>query len=423
MNVLIAGARGFIGSRLAAALRDAGHTVSGGGRRDSASRAILPGWLDLDFVARRPGDWARAMAGIDVVINAVGILRERRGQKFDDLHTNGPQALFTAAQAAGVKRVIQISALGADEHATARYHHSKHQADRFLMQLPIEWIIVQPSLVYGTGGSSAALFETLASLPFILVPGDGSQRVQPVHVDDLIEALVRLVETKQARKVLHVVGPEELTLRIFLVSLRSALGLPRTWVLKIPRPLVWLAARAGNLVPGFLLDAETLAMLERGNTASAQPLTEVLGRAPRPVKEFIRGAEQHVFGAAAQFRWLEWLLRAGIGSMWLIAGIVSLGLYPVDSSLQLLLRVGVPVSVAPMLLTGAASLDIVLGVLTLWPRAPRWLWSAQIALVTIYTIIITLRLPALWLEPFGPVAKNLPILAMLILMRQLAMRR
>jgi uncharacterized protein YbjT (DUF2867 family) len=423
VKVLIAGARGFIGNRLAIALREAGHTVIGGGRRGSPSNAPLPGWLDLDFAARRPGDWARAMAGADVVINAVGILRESRDQSFDDLHTKGPQALFSAAQAAGVRRVIQISALGADENATARYHRSKHQADSFLMKLPLEWIIVQPSLVYGIGGTSAALFGTMASLPVIPVPGSGAQQVQPIHIDDLIEALVRLVEMPQARQVLPVVGPEALTLRIFLVSLRGALGLPRTRVLKIPRPLVWLAARVGNVLPGALLDAETLAMLERGNTASPQPLTQLLGRPPRPVKEFIRREEQQVFGAAAQFRWLQWLLRAGIAAMWLIAGIVSLGLYPIDSSLRLLAQIGVPVSLAPVLLTGAALLDILLGMLSLWPRAPRWLWSAQIALVATYTLILTLRLPQLWLEPFGPVAKNLPILAMLLLMRQLAVRR
>jgi hypothetical protein len=58
----------------------------------------------------------------------------------------------------------------------------------------------------------------------------------------------------------------------------------------------------------------------------------------------------------------------------------------------------------------------------LWPRRRRWLWSAQIALVLVYTAIITWKLPALWLEPFGPVVKNLPILALLLLLRQLERR-
>jgi uncharacterized protein YbjT (DUF2867 family)/uncharacterized membrane protein YphA (DoxX/SURF4 family) len=423
VNVLLAGASGFIGQRLAAALSAAGHTVIGGGRRRSGPTAHVLRWIDLDYSAPRPHEWTRALLGIDVVINAVGILREDRGQSFESIHFEGPRTLFSAAQSAGVRRVIQISALGADEHASSGYHRSKHEADAFLMHLPLEWIVVQPSLVYGAGGTSAALFETLASLPFIPVPGNGAQPVQPVHIDDLVAAVVRLVDSPQANQVLSAVGPEPLPLRVFLVSLREALGLEPTRVLNIPMPLVSLAARAGNLLSGALLDSETLAMLERGNTASAQPLEQLLGRRPRTVLKFIAPGEKPMQGAIAQFRWLEWLLRAGIASMWLIAGIVSLGLYPIEASLQLLRQIGAPASLAPVLLTGAALLDIILGVLTLWPRAPRWFWSAQIALVAVYTLIITLRLPQLWLEPFGPVAKNLPILALLLMMRQLAVRR
>lgn len=420
MIVLLAGASGFIGRRLSPALAAAGHEVIGAGRTSPGTSSR---WLELDFSAPRPGEWARQMAGVDVVINAVGILRESPGRSFENIHVAGPRALFTAAQSAGVRRVIQVSALGADEHATARYHRSKHEADSFLKHLPLEWIIVQPSLVYGAGGTSAALFDTLASLPVIPVPGRGLQQVQPVHIDDLVEAILRLIDSPQAGQVLAIVGPEPLTLRSFLVSLRQALGLEPAPVLNMPMPLMSLAARAGNLLPGALLDSETLAMLERGNTASSRPLELLLGHAPRPVMNFVEPGERQARATDAQLHWIGWLLRAGIASMWLIAGIVSLGLYPIEASLQLLARIGVPASLGPVMLAGASLLDIVLGLLTLWPRAPRWLWSAQIALVTIYTLIITFRLPELWLEPFGPVAKNLPILALLVLMRQIAVRR
>ena len=105
--------------------------------------------------------------------------------------------------------------------------------------------------------------------------------------------------------------------------------------------------------------------------------------------------------------------------MWFIAGLTSLGLYPIEDSLELLRGIGAPPALAPVLLSGAAMLDLLLGTLTLLPRRPRHLWSAQIWLVITYTLIITLLLPRLWLEPFGPVAKNLPILALLLLLRRL----
>ena len=108
--------------------------------------------------------------------------------------------------------------------------------------------------------------------------------------------------------------------------------------------------------------------------------------------------------------------------MWLIAGVVSLGPQS-GEGLALLRQIGIPDTAAPVMLIGAAILDILLGILTLLPRRTRLLWTAQILLVLLYTAIISVFLPALWLEPFGPVAKNVPILVVLWLLRHLEARR
>jgi uncharacterized protein YbjT (DUF2867 family)/uncharacterized membrane protein YphA (DoxX/SURF4 family) len=373
--------------------------------------------LDVDVLAR-------GLAGIDIVINAVGILREHGAQTFEALHLQGPRALFAACAAAGVPRAIQISALGAEPDAKARYHRSKYAADAYLVQSTLDFAVVRPSLVYGPGGTSAAMFDRLAALPVIPLPSGGGQHVQPVHVDDLVDAVVRLAESPVALNVtLAVVGPEPLTLREFLAQLRQAFGLRRARFLAIPRALVALAARIGDGLPRALLDSETLGMLERGNVADAAPLEKLLGRKPRAVADFVPPAERDPRRAAAALGWLLPLLRVSVAVMWFIAGIVSLGPYPVESSLALLASIGVPEGLAPLLLYGAAAVDIAIGLMILLPRRPAWLWSAQIALVLVYTAILTWRLPALWLEPFGPVAKNLPILALLLLLKQLEARR
>ena len=120
-------------------------------------------------------------------MNAVGILRERGGQTFDAVHTRTPVALFDACIAAGVRRIVQISALGADT-GNSGYFRSKRAADARLAATEANWVIVQPSLVYGPGGTSARMFSMMASLPLTPLPGDGKQLVQPIHVDDLIAA-------------------------------------------------------------------------------------------------------------------------------------------------------------------------------------------------------------------------------------------
>jgi hypothetical protein len=99
--------------------------------------------------------------------------------------------------------------------------------------------------------------------------------------------------------------------------------------------------------------------------------------------------------------------------MWIVTGLLSLGLYPVSASYALLARVGVPEGWAPPMLYGAALLDLGLGVAVYGMRRRRPLWFAQMALMAGYMVIITWRLPEFWLHPFGPILKNLPILALL----------
>ncbi|HEU5136473.1 MAG TPA: SDR family oxidoreductase [Steroidobacteraceae bacterium] len=418
MRVLIAGASGFIGANLAHACAGAGHEVICGGRQP---RECVPGarQLRLDYAVPAPRDvLAQALRGVEVVVNAVGILRPRGAQTFEALHARGPAALFAAAQAAGVRRIVQVSALGAEPQALSAYHRSKSEADLTLMALPVDWAIVKPSLVYGPGGASAHLFDTLASLPLIPLPAGGLQRIQPVHIDDVTRVLLRLIESPaELRCTVQLVGAEPTTLAEFLHSLRAAIGLRPTRALSIPRPLMAAAASLGDHLPGAFLSHETLGMLERGNVGDPTEVTRLLGRPPLPVSAFVNPSCRSLVRREALSGWLTPLLRWSVAFMWLIAGIVSLGPQS-GESLELLRRIGASAAVAPLLLVGAASLDIALGILTLLPRRIPMLWNAQILLVLLYTAIISVFLPELWLEPFGPVAKNVPILAMLLLLRQ-----
>ena len=423
MRVLIAGASGFIGTHLARACAAAGHEVTCGGRHPLVG---IPGarQLTLDYAAPPAHDvLVRELRGIDVVINAVGILRPRGAQSFEALHVRGPIALFAAAAAAGVRRIIQISSLGAESQAPSAYHRSKSEADRALTTMPVDWAVVMPSLVYGAGGASARLFDMLASLPLIPLPAGGSQRIQPVHIDDLLSALLRLIESPvELRCVMQVVGAEPTTLGDFLRSLRAALGLPPARTVAVPRPIINAAARLGDHLPDAFLSRETWSMLERGNVGDPGALSRLIGRSPLPVSAFVNPASQAVARREAAVGWIAPLLRWSVGLMWLIAGVVSLG--PLSGeSMDLLRQIGASAAAAPVLLFGAAIFDISLGVLTLLPRRSPLLWTVQILLVLLYTAIISVFLPELWLEPFGPVAKNLPILMLLLLLRHLEERR
>jgi hypothetical protein len=109
------------------------------------------------------------------------------------------------------------------------------------------------------------------------------------------------------------------------------------------------------------------------------------------------------------------LIRYALAIVWFVTGLVVLFVYPKEDSMQLLSRVGLTGLAADAALYLGAILDVVIGILTLTMRR-RWLWLGQMLLIVGYTIIISIWLPAFWTHPFGPLLKNVPILALLWLL-------
>jgi uncharacterized protein YbjT (DUF2867 family) len=424
MHILITGPTGFIGGHLRRALRGRGHALVLASRSAPAQLDAQERWLPLDFSALpATSSLASKLEGIDVAVNAVGIFRETAGQTFDALHASGPIAFFEACIAAGVRRIVQVSALGADAEAASRFHLSKRAADEALLATGIEAAVVQPSLVFGRDGASSRLFMMAATLPVLLLPAGGCQRVQPIHIDDLTEALVALCERPIARTGrVALVGAEALSIGDYLRTLRRSLGVDATASISVP---AFAAAAAARLVDAiaprpFALDA--WAMLQRGNEGRVDATRALLDRSPRPPAGFVAPNEAAGLRMRAQLAWLLPVLRVSIAAVWIVTGIVSFGVYPAADSFALLERAGVPAALRPLALYGAAALDLGLGVASLLLRRRRWLWLAQIALILGYTAIITVRLPEFWLHPYGPVLKNLPMLAALWLLLELERR-
>jgi len=422
MKVLVLGATGFLGRHVARALREAGYQVAGGARTPPARGEPGVEYRGVDFNrADRAQDWLPLLHDIDVVVNAVGIFRESPGKTFRQLHERAPRALFDACRRAGVRRVIQVSALGADDRAQTAYHLSKRAADAYLLSLPIDAVVVQPSLVFGAGGASAGLFGMFATLPWIPAPDIGAARVQPVHIDDVSAAIVALADPARPHPPrVALVGPRPVSWREWHTGLRAALGMPgRARFIPVPASLASAAARVGDRWPGLPFDRDAWRMLLRGNCADAGPMTDLLGRPPRDIARFVAPPDVPAQRAWAQLQWLAPVLRLSLACLWIATGVLSLGVYPVRSSYALLQQAGVPAWAQPAALYGAAGLDIALGVLALAPRRMHWLWAAQAGLILAYTAIISWRLPEFWLHPYGPILKNLPLLALLWLLYEL----
>jgi uncharacterized protein YbjT (DUF2867 family) len=419
MKILLTGATGFIGGRLMAALSAEGHALRCVSRAPPAGPQPHPAvkWITLDYAgALGAANWAEALEDCDVVINAAGILRSRGRQTLERVHAQAPCALFEAARIRGVSRIIQISALGADHAATSEYHLTKRTADNCLRGMGVPYTILQPSLVFGPEGVSARLFMTNASLPVIPLPGGGNSMIQPVHIDDLVDAVLSLLRRPPADMpaLVPVVGPRPMTLRGYYDALRTTLRIEgRARYLHVPMPLVAAAARVGDKLPGAMLSSETLDMLRRGNTADPGALQALLARPAKSASQFIPAAYARAMATRARMAWLLPMLRWSIAIVWLVTAAVSAFGYPISDSYALLRRAGVPDAALPLALYGAIVLDLLLGICAILPRRARWMWTAQAGLVIAYTVIISIRLPEYWLHPYGPLIKNVPFLAVL----------
>ena len=287
MKILVCGATGFVGRHLTSSLRAAGHIVVRGIRKPS-----LPDDIAVDFCKDTTKEsWLPKLAGIDVVVNAVGVLRDSANQPMKLLLEQAPIALFSACKEAGVKRIVQVSALGIDKGIETAYFQCRRAPESYLNVLPneIKHLILRASVIYGEDGASAKLFRLLAGLPLHTLAAGGKQRLQPVHIDDICEAVNRWLANNDAQsQTVTCVGQEATDMRGMLDSYRQQLGHSEAIHLSIPAFLIGLSARVGDFIPASPLCSDTLTMLNAGNTGDGTAFSQLLGRLPKSYRTFIK---------------------------------------------------------------------------------------------------------------------------------------
>ncbi|MBL8518468.1 MAG: SDR family oxidoreductase [Betaproteobacteria bacterium] len=414
MRVLLTGANGFIGRHLLAGLKAAGHDVTAAVRDPDALRRPDLTTMQVDF--NRDTDavvWTRRLAGFDAVINCAGVLQSARGQSAQAIHAAAPIALFEGAKLAGVRRVIQISAISAEPGAGTEYADTKLAADEHLKRMDLDWVIVRPSLVVASGAfGGTALLRALAASPFrIPLVGAGEQRFQPIQMSDVVACVVNLLANIRINKqVLDPVGPDVVTLRQLLVDYRAWLGFAPVPCVRIPMLFVRSAARIGDVLGGPL-STTALKQMAFGNVGDHARYVDATGLHPISWKH---GLNQHP--AQWQDRWharlyfLRPALRLALALMWLISGLVGFGYSP-DLLSRMAASTGWATEALRIFAIAGCIADLLLGVLILARWRPPLLAGIQIALIAGYTAFLTWALPGLWMDPFGPLLKNLPIMA------------
>lgn len=303
MNILICGADGFLGRAIASRLSSAGHNIVRGVHHPHQA-----GDIAIDYrqdVTQQ--DWLPRLHGVDAVVNAVGILTERQAEDFSRIHHRAPAALFQACARIGIKTVIQISAVGGPRMTP--YLQSKRAADAALLAaMPMNAVVLRPTLIFGQEGASTRFFMTLASLPLLAIP-QGVGKVQPVHVDDVAAAVVRLLTAQTPQTPSHILdlpGPRAMDYTQWMENYRQLMGLRPALHLPIPASLMAAAARIAGLFPRSLLSRDTWTMLAQGNCADAGSATALLGHPLRDPAAFATPQEAGKMREAAFATWRYW---------------------------------------------------------------------------------------------------------------------
>lgn len=423
-TVLVVGANGFLGGFIVAALRERGHQVLRGIRPTGKPLRGDERACDLTRMTE-PGDWHGVLDGVDAVVNASGILRETGAQRFETIHVTAPLALAQACAERGIDRFVQISALGLPEDG--EFIASKHRFDEALRELPLQAVVLRPSVVYATAGSygGTSLLRALAAFPGAqLLPGDGHWPIQPVAAEDLGTLVALALQAPSG--IYEVGGPKAMSLRDYQREWRHWLRIPGMREIHVPEILVTLQVGIFERLGRGPVGDTMWRMLRRGNVTSPDAharLRDAFGFAPRALAQTLASRPSQVQDRwHAQLYFLAPTLRICMVALWLLSAIA--GWLTPSADIERLVAGSPLQGIEPVVLARVAAVfDLVLAVLLLIGWRPRLVLALMAIGVAAYTLVFGVALPALWLEPLGGLAKNLAVLPALGVLWVLADRR
>lgn len=419
VRILLLGATGLIGTAVAARLRAVGHEVTGVARRvDGAARRVpVARWVALDLRdIEGPQDWLPHLDCIDAVVNCAGTLQDNGRDSTAHVHAAAPAALWTACEQAGIRRVVQMSAMGVDRPAATEFMRTKQDGDAALEASGLDWVILRPSVVLGRqayGGS--ALIRGLAAMPCALAI-DEARQIEAVQLDDVAETVARMVEPGAASRVaFDLSGPERLDFADVVARYRAWLGWRPARRLRLPGFVLAAAWRLGDLVAwlGWRPPVRTTARIElaMGSTGDGRMWRQLTGIPPQSLDAALSANP-----AGVQERWFArlFLLKpvaiVSFALFWLLTGLITLGPGRGEA-----IRLTEATAAAPWaweLVVGGAMLDVAMGLSLLHRRTVRAALIVAFFGTMGYLVAGTILMPELWADPLGRLLKIAPIMVL-----------
>lgn len=289
MRVLIIGGSGFIGTGLTEELHDRGHMVTVLSRTPNSDS--LPDGIEsvsgdvTDYESIEP-----SFEDQEVVVNLVALsplfTPPEGNQMHEQVHLHGTEHVVTAAETHGIRRLVQISALGADPDGSTAYIRSKGRAEQVVRESALGWTLIRPSVVFGEGGEFIGFTKRLTT-PYVTgLPGGGKTRFQPLWVGDIAPMLAdAVVDDRHANQVYEIGGPDVLTLAEVASLVYQANGKSLV-VLPVPLPLARLGLTLAGAIPGIPMGVDQYRSLKFDNTVTQNDI-HAFGRDPDDLRTLV----------------------------------------------------------------------------------------------------------------------------------------
>jgi len=274
VTVLVTGGTGFVGPHVVHALRARDVSVRALVRdRRSGSRLVAWGAELVDGDVTDAASLRGACTGVDAVVHLVAIIRGPRAD-FERVMAQGTRNVVTAAKEAGIRRFVLASALGLAERTkdAVPYFAAKWEMERAVKESGLEHVIIRPSFVFGKDGGVLPTFVRLARLaPVTPIVGPGTQRLQPIWVEDVAEYYSQSLDLPAAaNRTFEVGGPDAPTWNEFWDRLKRVLGVHRPSI-HVPVSALRVQAALTERLPFAPVTRDQLTMIELGDNVVASP--------------------------------------------------------------------------------------------------------------------------------------------------------
>jgi uncharacterized protein YbjT (DUF2867 family) len=292
VTVLLTGGTGFIGPHVAHALRGRDENVRALVRRpERASRLTAWGAELATGDVTKISSLRAACEGVDTVVHLVAIIKGSRAD-FEHVMAQGTRNLVAAAQGAGVRRFVLMSALGVDETTkdAVPYYAGKWEMERAVRDSGLDHVIFRPSFVFGRDGGVLPTFVRLARFaPVTPIVGPGTQKLQPIWVEDLAQYYAHAV-SEPVSGTFELGGPDAVTWNEFWERLKIALGVRRPSI-HMPFGVMRIQATLTEKLPGAPVTRDQLTMLALGdNVVTDARAVETFQLPLTPLDEQLRRA-------------------------------------------------------------------------------------------------------------------------------------